>query len=209
MGLHRALPAFPAGTDPAPLLESMAADALTGKVDQVDVVLVNIAPGGLDVDHLGTRVSDGQSVYRAPCENRYTTAGQLDIEQHILRQAARDRPQLIHTERAEAAVAAAGQLSADQAEALLALLTSATAMTLIRAAAGTGKTRLAAAFARAWTKLTGGLVHVVTVSENAARVAAGEMDKAGAPALSYNLARFLGKTPTEPLSNPSKSARAT
>ena len=101
----------------------------------------------------------------------------------------------MHPERAEAAVVAAGPLSGDQAAALQALLTSDTAMTVLRAAAGTGKTRLAGAFARAWAELTGGPVHVVTVSENAARVAAAEMEAAGAPALSCNLARFLGKTP--------------
>ena len=108
----------------------------------------------------------------------------------------------MHPERAEAAVAAAGQLSGDQAAALQALLTSDKAMTLVRAAAGTGKTRLAGAFAKAWAELTGGLVYAVTVSENAARVAAQEMENAGAPALSYNLARFLGKTPSGATVNP-------
>jgi hypothetical protein len=75
-------------------------------------------------------------------------------------------------------------------------------MTLVRAAAGTGKTRLAGSFAKVWAELTGGLVHVVTVSENAARVAAQEMENAGAPALSYNLARFLGKTNSGATVNP-------
>jgi hypothetical protein len=200
--LHRALPGLPAGTDPVPLLGQMAADALTGKINDVDIVLLNPAPGGLDVDYLGVRVSDGQSIYRAPCEKKYATVGHLDAEQHILSQAAKPRPRLVHPERAEAAVASAGQLSQDQAVALQALLTSDTAMTLVRAAAGTGKTRLAGAFAKAWTELTGGLVYAVTVSENAARVAAGEMEKAGAPALSYNLARFLGKTPGGATVNP-------
>ena len=200
--LHRALPVLPAGTDPVPLLEQMAADALTGKADDVDIVLLNPAPGGLDVDYLGVRASDGQSIYRAPCEKKYATVGHLDAEQHILGQAAKDRPRLVHPERAEAAVAAAGQLSRDQAAALHALLTSDKAMTLVRAAAGTGKTRLAGAFAKAWAELTGGLVYAVTVSENAARVAAQEMENAGAPALSYNLARFLGKTPSGATVNP-------
>ncbi len=200
--LHRALPVLPAGTDPVPLLEQMAADALTGTADDVDVVLLNPAPGGLDVDYLGVRASDGQSVYRAPCEKKYATVGHLDAEQHILGQAAKTRPRLVRPERAEAAVAAAGQLSEDQAEVLQALLASDKAMTLVRAAAGTGKTRLAGAFAKAWAELVGGLVYVVTVSENAARVAAQEMGNAGAPALSYNLARFLGKTPSGATVNP-------
>ena len=88
-----------------PLLEQMAADALTGKVDDVDIVLLNPAPGGLDVDYLGVRASDGQSIYQAPCENKYATVGHLDAEQHILHQAAKARPRLVHPERAEAAVA--------------------------------------------------------------------------------------------------------
>ncbi|MGH3189651.1 MAG: ATP-dependent DNA helicase, partial [Streptosporangiaceae bacterium] len=192
--LHRALPVLPAGTDPVPLLEQMAADALTGTVEDVGIVLLNPAPGGLDVDHLGVRASDGQSVYRAPGENKYATVGHLDAEQYILGQAAQDRPRLVHPERAEAASAGA-PLSQEQAAVLQALLTSDTAMTVVQAAAGTGKTRLAASFAWAWSELTGGLVHVVTVSENAARVAAAEMEAAGAPALACNLARFLGKTP--------------
>jgi hypothetical protein len=200
--LHRALPGLPAGTDPVPVLEQMAADALTGKADDVDIVLLNPAPGGLDVDYLGVRATDGQSIYRAPCENKYATVGHLDAEQHILGQAAKDRARLVHPERAEAAVAAAGQLSQDQAAALQTLLTSDKAMTLVRAAAGTGKTRLAGVFAKAWAELTGGLVYAVTVSENAARVAAQEMENAGAPALSYNLARFLGKTPSGATVNP-------
>jgi hypothetical protein len=200
--LHRALPVLPAGTDPVPLLEQMAADALTGKIEDVDIVLLNPAPGGLDVDYLGVRASDGQSIYRAPCEKKYATVGHFDAEQHILSQAAEDRPLLVHPERAEAAAVAGGQLSQDQAKALQALLTTDKAMTLVRAAAGTGKTRLAGAFAKAWAELTGGLVYAVTVSENAARVAAQEMENAGAPALSYNLARFLGKTPSGATVNP-------
>ena len=76
----------------------------------------------------------------------------------------------MHPERAEAAAEEAnstGQLSEDQAAALTALLASGTAASVVRAVAGTGKTRLIAAFAKAWTQATGGAVHVVTVSENA------------------------------------------
>jgi conjugative relaxase-like TrwC/TraI family protein len=199
--LHRALPVLPTGTDPVPLLESMAADALSGRIEDVDIVLLNPAPGGLDVDHLGVRASDGYSIYRAPCENKYASVGQFNAEQHILAQTAQPRPRLVHRERAEAA-AAGQQLSQEQAGVLQALLTSDKAMTVVRAAAGTGKTRLAAAFARAWAEMAGGLVHVVTVSENAARVATAEMEAAGAPALSCNLARFLGKTPDGTTVNP-------
>jgi hypothetical protein len=208
--LHRALPALPAGTDPVPLLEALAAAALTGQADGVDIVLVSPCPASVDVDYLGTRASDGQSVYTPPCRNRYATTTQLDVEQHILTAAADGRPQLVHPERAEAAAATAtagGQLSVGQAAALAALLASGTAVTVVRAAAGTGKTRLVGAFARAWTQATGGAVHVVTVSENAARVAAAEMDAAGAEVRAANLARFLGKKPDGTIGR--QSARGT
>ena len=158
--------ALPDGTDPVPLLEQLAAAALTGQVDGVDIVLVSPSPGSVDVDHLGTRASDGQSIYTAPCRNRYATTTQLDAEQHILTTAAAGRAQLVHPERAEAAAATArdaGQLSEDQAAALAALLASGSAVTVVRAAAGTGKTRLVGTFAKAWTEATGGAVHVVTV----------------------------------------------
>jgi conjugative relaxase-like TrwC/TraI family protein len=196
--LHRALPPLPAGTDPLPVLEELAADALTGQVEGVDVVLVSPAPGRLDVDHLGVRASDGQSIYTVPCRLRYATAGQLDTEQHILTTAAAPRPQLVHPEHAEAAAATAqdaGQLSGDQAAALAALLSCGQAVTVVRAAAGTGKTRLVGTFAKEWTEAAGGAVHTVTVSENAARVAATEMEAAGATVRAANLARFLGKRP--------------
>src|SRR5262249_10358715 len=143
--LHRALPALPAGTDPVPVLEQMAAAALTGQVDGVNIVLVSPSPASVDVDYLGTRATDGQSIYTAPCRNRYATTGQLDAEQHILTVAGAGRTQLVHPERTEAAAEEAkstGQLSEDQAAALAALLASGAAVTVVRAAAGTGKTRL-------------------------------------------------------------------
>jgi conjugative relaxase-like TrwC/TraI family protein len=205
--LHRALPPLPAGTDPLPVLEEMAADALTGQVEGVDIVLVSPAPGRIDVDHLGVRASDGQSIYTAPCRLRYATTNQLDAEQHILTVAATSRPRLVHPEHAEAAASAAtaeGQLSGDQATALAALLASGTAVSVVRAAAGTGKTRLVGTFAKAWGEVTGGAVHVVTVSENAARVAATEMDAAGAEVRAANLARFLGKRPDGTLGRPAE-----
>ena len=90
--LHRALPALPVGTDPVPLLEALAAAALTGQVDGVDIVLVSPSSASVDVDYLGTRASDGQSIYTAPCRNRYATTTQLDAEQHILTAAAAQPP---------------------------------------------------------------------------------------------------------------------
>ena len=192
--LHRALPMQPAHVDAAALLEQMAHDALTGMVPDVTPVLLNPQPGGLDVDFLGVRASDGQSVHNQPGMRRYATVSHLDTEEFIVSEAAKTRRQLIGEETAQAARRQATSLSADQGEVLQALLRSDRMITSLRAAAGTGKTRLAAAVAKTWAAETGGTVFGVTVSENAARVAAGEMRAAGAPAQTYNLARFLGKT---------------
>ena len=61
------------------------------------------------------------------------------------------------------------------------------------APAGTGKTHVMAAFARAWAGNGAGRVIGLTASTNAARVMADEAAKAGAPMQTYNLAQFLGK----------------
>ena len=56
------------------------------------------------------------------------------------------------------------------------------------APAGTGKTHVMAAYARAWADITGGRVIGITLGENAARVMADE-----GMTETYNVARFLGK----------------
>jgi hypothetical protein len=54
-------------------------------------VLLVTAPEVADVSPLGTR-RDGTSIYRPPNEARYTTTGQVDLEERILRQARREVP---------------------------------------------------------------------------------------------------------------------
>ena len=80
-------------------------------------------------------------------------------------------------------------LNAEQAEAIVRMLTAATAATALVAPAGAGKSHTVAAFAGLWQQLTGGRVIGLTTSTNAARVLAGE-----GLAESYNIAEFLGKT---------------
>ena len=97
-------------------------------------------------------------------------------------------PQLISQEQARAA---AGQtdLTGEQIDAAVGMLTATTATTVLIAPAGAGKSHTMAGFARLWTTHTGRRVVGLTTSTNAARVLQNE-----GLAESYNIAEFLGKT---------------
>src|SRR5205823_5572112 len=83
--------------------------------------------------------------------------------------------------QAAAAALAGTDLDPSQREACAGLLTSARLINCLVAPAGTGKTRVVAAFARIWTAETGGRVIGLTASTNAARVMAAEAEEAAAP----------------------------
>ena len=68
------------------------------------------------------------------------------------------------------------------------MLTSGVMAECLIAPAGSGKTHVMAAFAKAWAQLTGGRVIGITLGGNAARVMADE-----GMTETYNLAQFLGK----------------
>ena len=137
---------------------------------------------------LGVRTSDGGSIYRPPNQERYCTLAHLDTEEQILAAAKRTMPQLVSGEQARAA-AERIELSTEQRDAVVMMLTAATATTVLVAPAGAGKSHTMAAFARLWTTFTGRRVIGLTMSTNAARVLAHE-----GLAESYNIAQFLGKT---------------
>ena len=81
---------------------------------------------------------------------------------------------------------AGASLDPEQRQVVKGMLTSGRFFTSLVAPAGTGKTRVMAEFARAWTSVTSGRVIGLTLSENAARVMAGEgFDEA------WNSARFF------------------
>ncbi|WP_300614554.1 AAA family ATPase, partial [Trebonia sp.] len=183
--VHRALPVLPLGTDAEALITEVARLAVSGRAG-TGVICVT-APDVTDVTSLGVRASDGGSIYRPPHEDRYSTLEHLDTEEQILTAATRTVPQLVTGEQARAAVADA-RLNAGQAGAVVAMLTAATAATVLIAPAGAGKSHAMAAFAGLWELLTGRRVIGLTTSTNAARVLASE-----GLAESYNIAEFLGK----------------
>ena len=78
-------------------------------------------------------------------------------------------PQLVSQEQARAAVERSG-LNAEQRDAVVMMLTAATAATVLVAPAGAGKSHAMAEFARLWTSFTGRRVIGLTTSTNAARV---------------------------------------
>ena len=151
-------------------------------------VLLVTAPEVTDVSALGTS-RDGTSIYRPPNEARYTTTGQVDLEERIVRQAKRQVPARVSEGMARRALAGRG-LTGEQEDAAVRLLTSTTAASILTAPAGAGKTHTIAAYASAWTTLTGRRVIGITTAENAARQMAAE-----GLAEVCNSAAFLGKTP--------------
>ena len=80
-------------------------------------------------------------------------------------------------------------LNGEQRDAVVMMLTAATATTVLIAPAGAGKSHTMAEFSRLWTSFTGRRVIGLTTSTNAARVLQHE-----GLAECYNIAEFLGKT---------------
>lgn len=167
-------------------LDEVTSLALSGRCG-TGAIQVAGAPDIVDVSSLEVR-GDGTSIYRRPNEARYATEGHLDLEKHVLEEARRTVPQRVTAEQATA-VLRDTDLSGEQRDAVARLLTTTTATTILTAAAGAGKTHTVAAFAKAWTTLTGRRVIGLAVAENAARVLTNE-----GLAESYNIASFLGKT---------------
>ena len=183
--VHRALPVLQPGSDGEAVVTEVARLAVCGRAG-ADVVQVT-APDITDVTSLGVRASDGGSIYRPPHEERYCTLAHLDTEEQILVAAKRTVPRLVSHEQARAAVEHTG-LNGEQRDAVVMMLTAATAMTVLIAPAGAGKSHTMAEFARLWTSFTGRRVIGLTTSTNAARV----LEHEGL-AESYNIAAFLGK----------------
>ena len=105
------------------------------------------APDITDVTSLGVRASDGGSIYRPPNAERYCTLAHLDTEEQILTAAKRTVPQLVSHEQARAA-AGRTELNGEQRDAVVMMLTAATATTVLIAPAGAGKSHTMAEFAR-------------------------------------------------------------
>jgi AAA domain len=183
--VHRALPVLPAGTDGQAVVDEVAQLAVGGRAG-TEVVQVT-APDIADVSSLGVRASDGGSIYRPPNADRYCTLAHLDAEAQIIAVAMGTMAQLIDAGQARAA-AGRTDLTAEQRDAVIMMLTATTAATVLIAPAGAGKTHTMEEFARLWMTFTGRRVIGLTTSTNAARVLAHE-----GLAESYNIAAFLGK----------------
>ena len=189
--LGQALPALPGDVDPEAYLNGLADEALSGRAAGVNVIQIAPIPDVIDVARLGLR-KNGTSIYRPPGEERFVTGEHLDHEQHLVDVARMPVPQRVTPETAAAALAGT-DLDPSQREACLGLLTSTRLINCLVAPAGTGKTHVMAAFARAWSAETCGRVIGLTASTNAARVMAEEASAAGAPMVTRNTAQFLGK----------------
>jgi hypothetical protein len=163
------------------LLLGLAEEAISGRVGKV-VCLE--APEWPRLPASLRRVLDGRSVYTRPGVARYATAAQLSMEEKLLAQAqAQAAPRLTREQAAQRLGASPALLQAqlrdhaqqareqvtrgglrlDQAAAIWHALTSPRTVEVITGPAGTGKTRVLAAAARAW----GGPVVGTATSQNA------------------------------------------
>ena len=163
------------------LLLGLAEEVLSGRGG--DVVCLE-APEWPPLPASLRRELDGRSVYTRPGVARYATAAQLSAEERLVAHAqARRAPRLpgelaawrlgIDAELVEAQLreraqdthqqATRGGLRLDQAAAVWHVLTSARTVEVVTGPAGTGKTRVLAAGARAW----GGPVFGTATSQNA------------------------------------------
>jgi primosomal protein N' len=176
-------------TTAATLLEDLADRALRSEFEPV-VCLE--APEVVEVPPSLLR-ADGRSVYQRHGRTRYATRAQLAMEERMLTQAGADgAPHLTraqaaralgadparledalagrahHTHDARAHDERAGTgLREDQAAAALAALTDGRRVSVINAPAGSGKTRVLAEAARAWTAAGLGPVIGITPSQSA------------------------------------------
>ncbi|MGH3067710.1 MAG: MobF family relaxase [Streptosporangiaceae bacterium] len=189
--LGHVLGPLPADVDPEQYLNGLAVEAVSGRAEGVNVLQVAPTPDLIDVTRIGLR-KDGTSVYRAPYEERFCTAEHRDHEQYLVEVAVLPVPQRVSAEAAAAALAGT-DLDYSQREACLGLLTSGRLINCLVAPAGTGKTHVMAAFARAWEQERAGRVIGLAASTNAARVMADEAAQAGARMETFNIAQFLGK----------------
>jgi AAA domain/TrwC relaxase len=206
--LGRVLPRT--GTNPGQavrLLEEVAGRVLAGELGPVACLE---APEPVRLPGALIR-ADGRSVYQRHGGVRYATRAQLTTEEHLLAHAqtrgapALTRAQAAHAlgttpARLDAALAGGAPghgdggtgragLRADQAAAVYWALTDNRRVSVINAPAGSGKTRVLAAAARAWTQTQTGPVIGITPSQAARNTLATAVPD------SYNTAQFLGHLP--------------
>jgi hypothetical protein len=176
------------------LLTELADGTLSGRIEPVVCVS---APEWPPLPASLRRELDGGSIYTRPGTTRYATAAQLSAEERLVAQAQAQRaPHLPREQTARHLGADAAVLEAqlqeraqdarervtrrglrlDQAAAVYHVLTSSRVAEVVVGPAGTGKTRVLAAAARAWAAQHGdGRVFGTATSQNAAN----ELRKAG------------------------------
>jgi hypothetical protein len=206
--LGRVLPR--AGMEPAAgasTIEDLADRALRSEFEPV---ICLEAPEAVEVPRSLLR-ADGRSVYQRHGGVRYATRAQLAMEERLVAQASAEAaPRLTRADAARALGAdlarledtLAGRaqdipndhpersgLTADQAAAVLSVLTDGKRISVINAPAGSGKTRVMSAAARVWAAAGRGPVVGITPSQSARNTLASGVGE------SYNTAQFLGHLP--------------
>lgn len=132
------------------LLDGLTQDALTHE----QAVPLETARPGQDTLPADLRLANGQSAYQAPGRQRFATAGHVHSEKTLVQATARGGAPAVARETAQQFVtmlAGSGiALSADQAAAVRGILTSGATVESLVGPAGTGKSFVVGALARAW-----------------------------------------------------------
>ena len=191
--------------DAVALLDDLADLALSG---QVEPVVCLEAPQWPPLPAALIRGLDGRSVYTRPGTTRYATRVQLSLEEQLLADAQRTGAPRLESAHAAALLGADAadlgtalaqgprsdgaeqgdrSLRLDQAAALYCALTSGRTAVVLTGPAGSGKTRVLAEAARAWTQAGRGEVIGIATAQAARNVLA-----AAGVRVSDNSAEFLG-----------------
>ncbi|MFC5946844.1 MobF family relaxase [Pseudonocardia lutea] len=133
-------------------------------------------------------LADGRSVYQRPGGAKYTTVGQMAAERHLRLAAVERGAPALTAEQAQAVVSrfaeSGHELGADQAAAVIGILSSSARVEILSAAAGTGKSFTVGAIAEAWTASGREIIGLAP-----SQVAANVLTDEGLP--SVNTARWL------------------
>ncbi|MCD2191381.1 MobF family relaxase [Actinomycetospora soli] len=141
---------------------------------------------------------DGRPVFRPHEERRFATASHLETEAGVGTYLSTRGARTVERDAAKVVAERAG-LSADQADAMLGIVTSGRHGDVLIGPAGTGKSRTVGALAQVWTQATGGTVYGVATAQIATANLAGD----GLTAL--NTTRFLDAVTPDPVTGTART----
>ena len=167
--IQAALPALHPDADSTALMQMCLTEALGNEVSGAEIIWLGKHPDITDVSVLGTRASDGQSVYRDPDPSRYCTLEHLDDEYFLLKAAGQKiRPKMTSDEAYR--LLDSSELSDEQTAAAAMLLSTDRPTVVFVGPPGTGKSYTLGVVSNRYIEATGHRVVGLALAKNAVRV---------------------------------------